>query len=133
MNMKNSKKIKNLCKKYDVDLLILFGSRANNKHKNSSDYDIAFFSRNGLSNDDENILYKEIISVLNFEKLDLINLKKNHSVVLRNEIFSKGELIYESSEGLFKVIKTKVWMDYHDFKFDFGNQLKNIKRGIEKI
>lgn len=108
-------KLKDLPKKYGLNIFILFGSFALGTNKENSDVDLAFFPKKELSVKDENLLFEEIISILSFEKVDLVNLNTHFSHFLRNEIFSKGVCIYEEKKGLFNNLKVKAWMDFIDY------------------
>jgi predicted nucleotidyltransferase len=123
--------LQKIAKKYDLDLMVLFGSRAKGGHNKNSDYDIAFWKI--LSVDDEIRLFDEIMGILQCENIDLININKNHDVKLRYEIFFNGCVIYEKEKGLFQDLKGRAWIDYMDFKRFSSNRLDLLKKDLEEF
>ena len=126
-------KLRPLAGKYSFSVFVLFGSFANDSQSADSDIDLAFFSKKHLSVDEEQLLYEDILELLSFEKVDLINLNSHFSHVLRNEIFSKGICIYESSKGLFEDLGIKAWFDYIDFKDFYSSNEKILKKKVASL
>jgi predicted nucleotidyltransferase len=122
-----------LAKKYNLSLFILFGSRASNTHKKTSDYDFAFYKDKTISLKNEQNIFEEIMTILKYEKVDIININTNHSHYLRNEIFSKGICIYENQEGKFNEFKQRAWFDYKDFEKYYKAHSEVLKRKISLI
>lgn len=116
MKSLTQKKIKRIGKKYNLLILVLFGSRANNKAKKDSDVDLAFYTRSPMKPKEELSIYEEFVESLEYEKIDLININTNHSPVIRKEIFFNGKPLFEAKEGLFTELKWNAWIDYIDFK-----------------
>lgn len=106
--------LKRIAIKYDLNLLVLFGSRAKNSHKKGSDYDLAFLPKYDFSINDEISLFDDLGDIFKEEPFDLVNLEKNHSVVLKQQIFQYGYLIYENKEYLFEKEKEFAFFDYID-------------------
>jgi uncharacterized protein len=131
-NPKTREKLKNLAKKYNLDLLILFGSRAQKTNKKYSDFDLAFY-KSDISTKEEMRLFEDIINIIEFEKIDLVNISTNHNAKLRNEIFSKGQPIYQKRKGLFFELKGKAWIDYQDFRRFEPKNAQILKRSIDKM
>lgn len=114
--MQDRKRLIRLAKRYSLDLFILFGSRAKGQEQKESDYDFAFYTKKVMRPETELELMDELIGLYETEKIDLVNINTNTDVSLRKDIFLEGELIYESSSGLFEDLAIKAWMDYVDFK-----------------
>lgn len=125
--------LKLISQKFDLSLLILFGSRAKGNFKENSDFDFAFFSKNTLDSYTYIDLFNEIMFLLKNENIDLIDISKNHDVKLRNEIFQSGVLIYEKNISLFSDFKFKAWIDYIDFQKFTKNNYNIIKNNIRKL
>jgi uncharacterized protein len=106
-----------LAKKYNLLILVLFGSRAKGNFKKDSDYDFAFYTEKKISPQSENKLFNEIISLLKNENVDLININSNYDSKLRFEIFMRGILIYEKYKGLFADLRGRAFIDHNDFLY----------------
>lgn len=102
-----------LAKYYQLDLLILFGSRVKGKSSKKSDYDLAFLKKT-ISSNEELELIENLESLFKEEKFDFINLKTNDNPLLRKEIFFNGVCLYESEKFLFEKEKEIAYFDYVD-------------------
>jgi predicted nucleotidyltransferase len=83
----------------DATLIILFGSFAKGQQNSSSDLDIAFLSKQDISNVDRWQVAQELAIKLNID-VDLIDLSKANDV-LRFEIVSTGDIILNDSKDEF--------------------------------
>jgi len=103
-----------LAKKYSLHLILLFGSRANNTHRNDSDYDIAIKSNKQLGMDD----YFNLIDDLEMElceKIDLIDLKKQDDPLLNNNIAQNSTLLFEKEKGMYDDFQINAIYNYIDY------------------
>lgn len=129
----NISSFEKIAKKFNLKLLILFGSRASKKFTKKSDYDFAFLSDKNISSKEEINIFNEIQKLIKNENIDLINISNNHDVKLRHEIFSKGSILFESRKFLFKELAGKIYIDYIDFQKFEKNRLKLLKKDIMKL
>lgn len=107
-------KLKEIANKFSLDLLILFGSRAKGNNKKNSDFDLAFWKKSDFHIEDEINIFDEIGDILGEKPFDLVNLEKNHNVILRQQIFQYGKCLYESQKRLFEKEKEYAYFDYID-------------------
>ena len=86
--------------KYDVDRVILFGSRANNTFTERSDYDLAFYA-NGLEENSKTAIYFELEEIDTLKKIDVVWMDGKTTVnqLLVQNIESGGIVIYERQTG----------------------------------
>lgn len=110
-NLKSS--LVELAKKFELDLFVLFGSRAGHKSSKNSDYDLAFYKKN-ISVDEQLNLIEELESIFEGKKFDLVDLEKNDNSVLRKDIFFKGVCLFEKKKFLFEKEKEIAYFDYVD-------------------
>ena len=75
--------IRNLAQKYDIEKVILFGSRARGDFRRTSDIDIARFA---LDVDEETSTLLEY---------DIVNLDRDMQDELRESIEKEGRILYE--------------------------------------
>lgn len=128
-----AKRLQPLAKKYSLDIFVIFGSFATNSYSRDSDVDLAFYAKDPLSLDQENALFDDCMTLLAFERIDLINLNTHYSVLLRHEIFSKGMCLFESSRGLFQDLAVKAWFEYVDFKDVYANNEQVLLSKVARL
>jgi predicted nucleotidyltransferase len=83
----------NFAKKFNLNKVVLFGSRARGDNKPRSDIDIAIWM-DGNSFDKANVL-NEIEEIETLLKIDLVIIDDNTENELLNSIINEGVLIYE--------------------------------------
>lgn len=109
----DQKKIRHLAGKYRLRLVVLFGSQVTKAPDEESDIDIAFYP---IGNIDEEKLYDDFIQVLRRADLDLINLATTHNHLLRYEILSKGQTLFEAESGIRSTMEWESFIDFTDFQ-----------------
>lgn len=90
INQKVIQEIIRLAQKYNVEKVILFGSRARGDYKERSDIDLAFFG--GQSSNFSLSIDEETSTLLQF---DVIDLNKPIRTELLESIKKEGMLLYE--------------------------------------
>jgi len=75
--------------------IILFGSRANNDFKKTSDIDIAIFGREWTSRDIDTVRHNLDESIKTPLKFDVLNFYDITKDTLKKNILEKGKIIYE--------------------------------------
>ena len=127
---KKKNELKKLAKKYNLTVLILFGSRNNNTSNKNSDFDFAYFSQKPLK-ENKFKLWSELETI--FKKVDLIELNTTDSIILRYEIFNEGTCIYENKEGIFEDLAGNAWIDYQDNKTYFNEYENILTKAIDEL
>ena len=87
-------RIKEISLQYNVDKIVLFGSRARGDHSPVSDYDIAIFE-NHLSALDKARLRDDVDEIKTLKKIDIIFVQTNFTDKLLESIKREGVIIYE--------------------------------------
>lgn len=108
-------------KKLNLKLLILFGSQAKNEAFIWSDIDIAFLSKEDISNIKRWELSQELAYFYQKE-VDLIDLKQANTI-LKFEIVSTGEVIFNKNQDNFLI---RAYTEYFDFNIDRRDILKDF-------
>lgn len=116
MNSNISQKLIKIAKKYNLDLLVSFGSRARKTTNKDSDYDLAYLKYNQLSIKEEFNLHNDLIELFEDVPFDLINLSKPHIPLLGYKIFSEGVCLYEKKKGIFQKCKENSYFEHIDAK-----------------
>jgi len=82
-----------IIKKYEINLLIIFGSYVDGSNTDNSDLDLAYMSKILLGQKEELCLLEDMVKHYRIGRLDLINLRKA-SPTLKYEVSTKGKLLY---------------------------------------
>lgn len=107
--------LKQLAKEFDLDYLILFGSRATNKFRDDSDFDIAYFKQNFDLKQHRNFIVS-IRNLFDEQQLDLVDLSQDLNPRLLYDICFRNEIIYVKDKWKFEDFKDKVYFYYQDSK-----------------
>lgn len=87
--------------KYDLKLLVYFGSFATGEYREGqSDLDIAFLSQNRLSVEERIGLLHDLALYHRKSEIDLVDLNQADPL-LKYEIATKGRLLYEAKIGFY--------------------------------
>ena len=110
----NDDKIKELCKKHRIKLLILHGSYAKNRATSKSDIDIGILSENKVGTDK----YLDILGDFNEifgDKFDPVFLNGVEPMISLHTAIS-GIPLYEAKKGLFAEFRMQTIGRYNDTK-----------------
>jgi len=112
--MVETKEIVKIAKKYSLKMILLFGSRANGKGNQYSDFDIAFIAEKELGVNEKISLNTDLISIFECDEIDLVDLRKTDDPILIYEISQNCKLLYGEKEELdkFKIFAFRYYMDH---------------------
>jgi len=82
---------------FNIEKVILYGSRARGDHAPTSDYDIAIISNN-LTPLDKALIYDRIDDIETLKKIDLVFLEGSESDSFHKNIIEEGKVIYEKTK-----------------------------------
>ncbi|NLM28802.1 MAG: DUF86 domain-containing protein [Clostridiaceae bacterium] len=99
--MISKKALNEIVKKYNIELLVYFGSYGTEFYNNESDIDIAFLSADHLSIQEKLELLEDLIHYHKKSEIDLVDLR-TADPVLRHEIAVNGRVLYEKEKNLFE-------------------------------
>jgi predicted nucleotidyltransferase len=92
--------IANICRKYRIEFLALFGSRASGEAKNESDIDLAVFFSRLISAREELDFFYELVRLFETDQLDLVVLDRANPLLLK-EVALYGVPLYERYKTAF--------------------------------
>lgn len=120
-------KISNMCTKFAVDLLYVFGSYASGKMSELSDLDIAFFAKKKI---DELELLAQLQQFFEEEAIDLVNLK-DAPAHLVHRVLRDGKCLYASDLKLKIDFESKKESEYFDSQWLREDYFKEMVRRVE--
>ncbi len=115
--------------KYNIELLVVFGSYANDKNKKGSDLDLGYKCSGFLTESKEIELLNELSQFYKRVDIDLVNLNKAEPI-LKVEIAKKGKLLY-GSEDKFEKFSIYAAGIYADTKFLYDDRRKTLEKKIK--
>lgn len=98
---KQSQKIKEIAEKYHLKMVLLFGSRVDEKniHK-ESDYDIAYLPEKSFDFNEECYLNFEFTSAMPSDRVDTVDLRKTPPLLMQ-QIIGRYKILYEKERNTF--------------------------------
>ncbi|MCZ8025419.1 MAG: nucleotidyltransferase domain-containing protein [Microcystis sp. LE19-10.1B] len=120
----------------NLQMLILFGSRARGDHRPDSDWDFAVLYEEGSNRKDISSQFK-IYSLLEQaleipeDKIDVIDLK-GCSPILAHYVARDGQLLYERETGLFEGFKEKFLMNPEESKALYRQLRNNLEISLRE-
>ena len=119
--------VNQLAKKYGLELVLLFGSRADGSHREKSDFDIAYLSRPNLDLTKESELIVDLMPLLKSNHIDLVNLK-TAPPLLYYAIFKNSKVLYEKQPLLFVSLRVYAFKKYIEAKPLYEERFRRIKK-----
>jgi|SRR6056297_251984 len=110
------KKLINLCGKYQIKLMVIFGSFITEYFNHQSDIDLAVLATDiNLIKDNKSIILKKLGNLFEHREIDLILL--NHAdPLLKFNIAAEGKIIYEKETGIYNKFKVRAMNEHNDAK-----------------
>lgn len=107
--------LEEIVRKYNIELMITFGSYGSDRFRVDSDIDIAFQPNYDLSSQEELSLLYDLMVYFRRDRIDLVNLVKADPLLLY-EIACNGKPAYEKRDSFLR-FKLKASARYADTKF----------------
>jgi len=104
-----------IIKKYNLKLLLTFGSYGTERFRPDSDIDVAYESDMKISVDMEIQLLSDLILYFKRDKIDLVNLKRVNPLLLY-EVACNSKVLFDEN-GRFLKFKLKASSRYADTRF----------------
>ncbi len=105
-----------IAKKYNLALLVLFGSRARGDALEKSDFDVAYSSIAPMDLVEESEMAVELHEIFKTINVDMVNLS-NANPLLMKKIVDEGVVLYEAKESLFNSLYLYAMRIYRESEF----------------
>jgi len=125
-------KMASLAEKYNLKLIVLFGSYARGRANKESDVDIGIYGENGISWDEKIELSYEFGKILKNDNVDVEIISSNSPTLMYN-ILSSGKVLFEKKKGFFSLLKLYAWKVFADSKSFRDNCFRIVKERSLKI
>ncbi|MFZ2975205.1 MAG: nucleotidyltransferase domain-containing protein [Candidatus Moraniibacteriota bacterium] len=105
-------KIEEIAKKYNLQLLLLFGSQVSGKTHPMSDFDFGYIGEKKLNYKERSALANELSKLVKFSAVEVIDLK-NGSPFLLKEIIKNNQVFFEENGAYadFYTTATRIYFD----------------------
>lgn len=127
----NEKILAKLTQKYNIALLILFGSLSKNKNNEHSDIDLGIYLQEKISDKKEADLLVDFINLFQTDYLD-ISILNYSSPLLLFEVAKDGILLFESAKGTFISFKLKAFKQYWETRKFRDMRAKYLEKKLEE-
>lgn len=124
--------INSIVSKYNLELLVYFGSYLTEYYNVDSDIDIAFLCSVSLNKEDRNKLHEALILFHRKSEIDLVDLK-TADPVLKYEVAIKGKILFEKEKGLFDIYCNYYIKMFYELKPLILEELETIKGNIRRV
>jgi uncharacterized protein len=115
LTKKQKQKINKVAKKYQLNLIVLFGSRATGKIHEKSDFDVAYLPKKNLGYDDENNINSQFTNIFKYDRVDSVNIKKAPPLLLFG-IFNECQVLFTKDNLIFPTYRTYAFKKYFEMK-----------------
>lgn len=133
ISQKQLDKIKEIAKKYQLKMVLLFGSRVDGKMVHpDSDYDIAYLPEKSFDFEKECYLNYEFTTVMPSDDVDTIDLRKAPPLLMK-QIIGRYQILYESERNVFNNFEVYAIKRYYEAKPLFEMNELSIKKFLQKI
>lgn len=125
-------KIEELAKKYQLSLMVLFGSQVEQKYLHKeSDFDIAYLSEKDLDLMEEAKLICDLMPIFGSDKVELVNLKKTGPLLMK-QIFEKHNILHCKDSEIYHRYKIYALKRYIEAQPLFSLRNLLIKKFFQK-
>ncbi len=121
-----------LCEAAGLELVVLFGSLAGGMQHPASDLDLAVAYEKGRDASPLQLIH-DLESLFLPKAVDLVILTPNTPPLLLHEVFFKGRLLYERTDGLFQRGRLHAWHLYLDTAGLRARELLYLKEFVRRM
>ncbi|MCG2695718.1 nucleotidyltransferase domain-containing protein [Candidatus Parcubacteria bacterium] len=129
LSIKQSQELKKIAKKYDLKLIMLFGSFANGTNRQESDFDLAVSAKKEIEFKNELKLISELSAVFK-KNVDLSVMNKANPLLL--EQVSKRAVLLCGAKSDFIKFKLYAFHRYNDYRPYFKMESEFVKKEIKQ-
>ena len=125
------KLIKKIAQKYNLELILLFGSRVNGKISKESDFDIAYLSKRELNMEEEVGLNCDLMRIFQSDMVDLTNVRRANPLLLKK--ISDNALLLFGSPSRFTEFRLKAFKYSQDYLPYFKLEERGVNQYLKQF
>ncbi len=130
---KKEKLMREIAQKYDLRLVLLFGSQVDGKQlHNESDFDVAYLSKRKLDLMEEARMMTEMAPYFHNDNIDLVNLK-NAPPLLYYAVFDKCQVLFQEDELLFLTLRIYAFRKFVEMQPIYELQRQRLREYAKQI
>lgn len=122
-------KIAEIAKRYNLSLVVLFGSQVSGFTHKESDVDVAFLSDDKISFEDEVSLNADLIEVFKNNNISTVDFRKASPLLLK-QIVKNAKILYEKVPHIFDEMFLYALRVYEEAEPIFKLREEYVKRKI---
>jgi uncharacterized protein len=129
---KQKLKIDELSERYQLKLVLLFGSRATGKINKESDFDVAYLPEKNLSYEQETDINLQFTFIFSHDRVDTVDLRKAPPLLLFG-IFKNCQVLFAEDDLIFyryRAYAIKKYIDAEQFYEEKFDKLKNTIKNL---
>jgi predicted nucleotidyltransferase len=126
--------LQDICERYGLELVVIFGSRARGQACATSDCDVGVLRKKGIvpAGDFLQLAY-QLSQALKLGNIDLVDLRRA-SPLLKYEVSRWGKPIYQAEPSVFVRFRVLAWKLYQDDRYDLRRfDAVYIQRSLERL
>lgn len=127
---KQKNKIKEVAKKYHLNLVLLFGSRVTGKTHKESDFDVAYLPQKNLNYDDEIDINFQFTNIFRHDRVDTVDMRKAPPLLLY-AIFRECSILFEKGDLIFPAYRAYAFKKYIEAKPFYEERFKKLREKIK--
>lgn len=124
-------KIAEIAKRYNLSLVVLFGSQVSGFIHKESDIDVAFLSGDKISFGNEVLLNTDLIEVFKNNNISTVDFRKASPLLLK-QIVKNAKILYEKVPHIFEEIFLYALRAYEEAEPIFKLREQYVKRRISE-
>ena len=128
---KNQKEIEKIARRYNLSLILAFGSQITGKIHPDSDLDIAVLGKKILNQENYSALLFDLIKIFPEKEIDLVIINHADPLLLK-KILENCRLLYGSKRGLAN-LKMYSFSRYCDYQKYFNLEEKFVHQFIKSL
>ncbi len=115
INQAKKNKIEELAEKYNLRLILLFGSRVSNRIHKESDYDVAYLPKKNLRYEDEIDINLQFTRIFSHDRVDTVDMRKAPPLLLY-AIFKECLVLFKEDNLIFPTYRAYAIKKYIEAK-----------------
>ncbi|MBI2514609.1 nucleotidyltransferase domain-containing protein [Candidatus Wolfebacteria bacterium] len=125
------KKIEDIAARYQLKLVLLFGSQSSSEIHSESDFDIAYLRETPMDFESENRLNYEFTGVFKKDRVDTVDIKKTPPLLFY-AIFEHPQVLYAADEFIFPSYQAYAFKKYIETKPLYEEKFRRLGARVSK-